>query len=163
MIKPSLNRDAYLGKQAQQLILESSAQVAEVYITRGIVITVECSSTLDTLYRHQPSSLSELARALNYPHQLIAQRLSKLVKLGLVTREADPEDGRRMLNRLTDKGVDQAQRLTLCMEDMAEVYRALYAEIECDLPAKLKAARDAMQTQTLVERFAATFPNRLVG
>jgi DNA-binding HxlR family transcriptional regulator len=39
---------------------------------------------------------------------ILADRLRRLRKSGIVTAEADPEDGRRVIYRLTEKGIDLA-------------------------------------------------------
>src|SRR5438309_6879336 len=43
---------------------------------------------------------------------ILADRLRKLVTYGIVTTELDPSDGRKVIYRLTEKGIDLAPVLT---------------------------------------------------
>jgi len=152
-------RKAYLGKHAQDLILKSSDQVLDVYKARGIVIPVVVSSTLQFLNRDSGASLSDIARALELPHQLVAQRTEKLLKLGLVTKQLDPADKRRSEFHLTKTGQNQAHLLKQCMADMALVYADIYDEIDCDLAQALLDAITALERKPLLSRFEDKFSN----
>ncbi|MEM8547086.1 MAG: MarR family transcriptional regulator [Pseudomonadota bacterium] len=155
--KVELNRKAFLGKAAQDLLTLSSAQVAVVYEQRGLDIPVEVSSTLLFLNQHERSVLTDVATALDIPHQLAAQRVAKLGRRGLIAREKDSEDRRRAYLTLTPAGRAQAQVLEQCMADMAVIYDELYREIDCDLPTKLLQAIDSLKRCDLATRFAETF------
>ncbi len=69
-------------------------------------------SVLGRLDRDGSSSVSELAVAERVRPQSMAQTVGELEADGLVKRRPDPEDGRRALVELTDKGraVLQADR-----------------------------------------------------
>lgn len=43
---------------------------------------------------------------------ILADRLRKLVEYGIITTRADPRDGRKVIYRLTQKGIDLAPVLT---------------------------------------------------
>ncbi|MFB9375239.1 MarR family winged helix-turn-helix transcriptional regulator [Algimonas porphyrae] len=146
-------KQAYLGKAAHDLVRLTSDQVADIYDRRQIIIPVELSSTLHSLSLKSGSSLTEIASTLGLPHQLVAQRVRKLISLGLLERRPDATDGRRFELHLTDYGHDQADRLRVCMRDMSRVYEGLYEEIGCDLPAILGAAMKAIRDHSLVDRF----------
>ena len=146
-------KQAYLGKAAQDLVRVTSDQVAEIYDRRQIIIPVELSSTLHSLSLKNGASLTEIASTLGLPHQLVAQRVRKLMALGLLERRPDQKDGRRYELHLSDYGHDQADRLRVCMRDMSRVYEGLYEEIGCDLPAILSVAIQAIRDNSLVERF----------
>ena len=133
--------------------MKTSAQVADIYTQRGIDIPVELSSTLHSLSYRDGASLTEIAAVLDQPHQLVAQRVKKLIAQGLVVRRRDPDDKRRFELTLTENGAEQARKLRQCMRDMARVYSELYVEIGCDLPAKLVAAMEAISTRSLADRF----------
>lgn len=147
-------RKAFLGKQAHDLLQLSSAQVALIYEARGLAIPVKVSSTLQCLDRGGPMTLAALARQLDVTHQLAAQRVSKLIALRLLKRLDDPDDGRRSQLVLTKAGQHQAQLLAACIREIADVYSDLYREIDCDLPAKLAAAIDALKQVSIGQRLA---------
>jgi DNA-binding HxlR family transcriptional regulator len=43
---------------------------------------------------------------------ILADRLQKLVRYGIIAMESDPADGRKVIYRLTEKGIDLAPVLT---------------------------------------------------
>ncbi len=148
---------AFLGKCAQDLLFLTSHQVVDVYLQRGILIPVEVSSTLLYLHKNKNVALANLATALNLAHQLIAQRVTKLIKLGLIKKVIDKNDLRRTNLILTQSGVNQATLLDKCMDDMALVYTELYKEIGCDLPQYLTSAINSLKQKTISERFSEKF------
>lgn len=150
-------RKAYLGKHAQRLLFLSSEQVADVYKDRGICIPVSLSSTLQVIAQGKGMSLADIARALDIPHQLVSQRTEKLLKLDLIIKQADPNDGRRSEYHLTKLGDAQAKLLKQCMEDTALIYGDLYDEIECDLAQALLDAIHALERTSLRHRFLTKF------
>jgi len=162
-INSEILQKAYLGKHAHDLLLKSSDQVAEVYKARGILIPVVVSSTMQFLSRRDNASLADISRALGLPHQLVAQRIQKLDRLGLVEKHPDPFDGRRFEYCLTDLGRDQASRLTRCMEDTAVIYNELYDEIGYDLAQLLLDAVQALERKPLITRFAEKYPIQEAG
>ena len=60
------------------------------------------------LDRHSMRS-SELAAALNADPSTVSRHVAQLVELGLVRREADPDDGRATLLVITDAGRERVQ------------------------------------------------------
>lgn len=155
-INSETTRKAYLGKAAQNLILTSSEQVLEIYELRGIVFPVRVSSTLEMIHRRPGISLSEIGRELGIPHQLVAQRTGILLKMSLIDKRPDSKDKRRSGFFLTTEGQNQVDLLIQCMADIAEVYADLYAEIDCDLPAKLRAAVEALKSRPIIQRLEET-------
>ncbi|GLY63894.1 MarR family winged helix-turn-helix transcriptional regulator [Amycolatopsis taiwanensis] len=55
---------------------------------------------------HEGTTAVELGRALGISKQAAGKTIDTLERLGYVYRERDPQDGRRMTVRLTDRGVD---------------------------------------------------------
>lgn len=122
-----LNR-TFLGRLSEQLSELIEQQSAEVFKRAGIVVPVKSSSLLGAIATLGPVSVADLVRALDRSHQLIQQKMPKLVALGLVSRRPDPKDQRVILIELTDLG--RAQLALLDGLD-AEFERA-YAEMEGD-------------------------------
>jgi DNA-binding MarR family transcriptional regulator len=61
-------------------------------------------NTLFRLYHHGPSSVNALAEHLGITKAAVSQLLDPLITAGLVVRSENPEDRRRKLIDLTDKG-----------------------------------------------------------
>lgn len=151
-----LDRTAFLGKAAQDLLHLSSEQVAVIYKRRGLVVPVEVSSTLLYLSQHEHVVLTDVSTALDIAHQLAAQRVAKLSKLELLEKRSDPGDRRRAYLQLTRAGLEQARILERCMVDMSVVYGRLFEEIGCDLAGKLNEAIDALKHRDLAARIDDT-------
>ncbi len=62
----------------------------------------------------------DLGRTLGVTKQAAGKTIDTLERLGYVHRERDPEDGRRMLVRLTDRGLD-------CLTKSAHIFDQLRA------------------------------------
>ena len=120
-----LNR-TFLGRLSEQLSELIEQQSAEVFERAGIVIPVKSSSLLVAIATLDPVSVAGLVRALDRSHQLIQQKMPKLLALGLVSRRPDPDDQRVILIELTDRGREQ---LALLDRLDGEFERA-YAEME---------------------------------
>ena len=97
-------------------------------------------------------SAADIANLLQQPHQLVTQRVDLLIDLALIKRRGDPRDGRRKILVLTAKGVDQFNQLTARMVQVADVFAALFEEIECDLAAVTMRAVEALDRSSILER-----------
>ncbi len=144
---------AYFGKKAADLVDLIALQAAVVYQQRGMVFPVVTSSTLDYLARHDGVSAADVAQALEHPHQLITQRIAGLEKLHLVERHTDPDDGRRLLVRLTPKGRKQAELLEDYIAASTKAVDDLFAEIDSDLSAVIDRAILALKQRPFSDRF----------
>jgi len=120
-----LNR-TFLGRLSEQLSDLIEQQSAEVFKRAGLVLPVKSSSLLVAIATLGPVSVADLVRALDRSHQLIQQKVPKLVKLGLVTRQPDPDDQRVTLIEITDSGREQL----VLLESLDGEFIRAYAEME---------------------------------
>jgi DNA-binding MarR family transcriptional regulator len=116
----------FLGRLSEQLSELIEQQSAEVFSRAGIVIPVKSSSLLGAIAMLGPVSVAELVRALDRSHQLIQQKMPKLLALGLVSRRPNPDDQRVSLIEITDKGRAQLALL----DELSPEFDRAYAEIE---------------------------------
>jgi DNA-binding MarR family transcriptional regulator len=116
----------FLGRLSEQLSELIEQQSAEVFSRAGIVIPVKSSSLLGAIAMLGPVSVAELVRALDRSHQLIQQKMPKLLALGLVSRRPNPDDQRVILIEITDKGRAQLALL----DELSPEFDRAYAEIE---------------------------------
>lgn len=150
---------SFIGKQAEDLGNLICEQIKPIYESLGIVVPVKSVSIIHALTQSEQASVTELAKMLQQSHQLVKQKLPRLIQLGLITRQPDPSDKRRFWYRLTPLGQAQAQSLN--DHSLAQVYADLSAEINADLYAVLSAAIAALKNQDLFNRFQADQANRL--
>jgi DNA-binding MarR family transcriptional regulator len=73
-----------------------------------------------------PASVGDLARFLLIRHHTAVELVNRMVKLGLLSRLVDDEDGRRVLVQLTKKGEQKLQALSrIHIEELRSVSPAL--------------------------------------
>jgi DNA-binding MarR family transcriptional regulator len=118
----------YLGRLSEQLSELIEQQSVEVFKRAGVVIPVKSSSLMAAIATLGPVSVADLVRALNRSHQLIQQKIPKLVTLGLVSRQPDPDDQRVVLIALTQAGREQLALL----DGLNEAFERAYAAMEQD-------------------------------
>ena len=141
----------FLGRLSEQLSELIEQQSAEVFKRAGLVIPVKSSSLLGAIATLGPVSVSELVRVLNRSHQLIQQKIPKLVTLGLVTRRQAPDDQRVILIEMTDKGREQLALL----DALAPEFDRAYAEMEIDAGPvfdSIDRAITALKSRPLIDR-----------
>jgi DNA-binding MarR family transcriptional regulator len=142
---------AFLGRISEQLSELIEQQSAEVFKRAGLVLPVKSSSLLGAIARLGPVSVSELVRALDRSHQLIQQKMPKLVTLGLVTRRPDPDDQRIILIEITDRGREQLALL----DKLAPAFDRAYSEMEEDAGPVfdgIRRAINALKARPLIDR-----------
>lgn len=145
-----LNR-TYLGRLSEQLSELIEQQSAEVFKRAGVVIPVKSSSLLSAIAMLGPVSVADLGRALDRSHQLLQQKIPKLVTLGLVSRQPDPADQRVNLIAITERGRDQLALL----DSLDGAFERAYAEMEQDAGPvfdTLKRAIQSLQARPLATR-----------
>lgn len=141
----------FLGRLTEQLSELIEQQSAEVFKRAGIVIPVKSSSLLDAIATLGPVSVADLVRALNRSHQLIQQKIPKLLALGLVTRQPDPDDQRVVLITITDAGREQLALL----RGLNASFEHAYAGMEQDAGPvfdNIKRAITSLKDRPLIDR-----------
>ena len=144
----------FLGRLSEELSEMIAAQSSALMTERGIVIPPKSCSLMVAIEHQQPASARMLADALQRSHQLISQKLPKLVDLDLVEAVADPNDRRAKLYRMTTHGERQMALFHDLQPDLEQIYSELFAEVG-DVSAVLRAALDALRERPLLQRALA--------
>jgi len=142
---------SFIGKLADDLGTLISVQIKPIYDSLGIIVPVKSCSIIHCLNQYGQSSLADLSKSLNQSHQLVKQKLPKLLKLHLISVEKDYDDKRRMLYQLTELGAFQAKLLN--ENSLEKVYQNLSLEVNADLYAVLTAAINGLKEKDLLTRF----------
>ncbi len=143
--------DAFIGKQADDLSNLIREQVKPIYESLGIVVPVKSCSVIHYLHKFDALSITDLAKHLKQSHQLIKQKIPKLIQLGLVTAKSDENDKRRTTYHLTTAGREQARLLN--ENSLNTVYEHLSDEIGANLHLVLNDAINALKQKALLTRF----------
>ena len=147
---------SFIGKHADDLGTLISVQIKPIYDSLGLVVPVKSCSIIHCLEmahsgETQGVSLADLSKSLNQSHQLVKQKLPRLLKLGLIAVKKDANDKRRLLYSLTSSGHKQAALLN--ENSLDKVYENLSNEINTDLNKMLVAAIDGLKNKDLLTRF----------
>jgi DNA-binding MarR family transcriptional regulator len=103
-------------------------------------LSLTSAATLATLERSGPSRLTSLAVKEGVTQPAMTQLIARLQESGLVSRTADPADGRVVQVRLTDEGrATLARRRAVRAERLAEILARLSPEEQAALGAALPA------------------------
>lgn len=151
MPENNLLTQSFIGKYADDLGQLISVQIKPIYQSLGIIVPVKSCSIIHTLQAVHQASLMEMANHLQQSHQLVKQKLPRLLKLGLIVAHDDPDDKRRTIYQLTAFGVEQAQLLK--QHSLTQVYKDLSQEINADLFQVLSAAIKGLKSKDLLSRF----------
>ncbi|MFY0253663.1 MarR family winged helix-turn-helix transcriptional regulator [Chitinophaga sp. 30R24] len=84
-------------------------------------ITVDQWLLIENLYKHKKTTHNELARNTSKDITTISRIIELLVKKGLVKREADVQDRRKVYLQLTPTGVDKYKDVKSLVYDMRKI------------------------------------------
>ncbi|HHL32244.1 MAG TPA: MarR family transcriptional regulator [Oceanospirillales bacterium] len=144
-------RRSFIGKQADDLGNLISIQIKPIYDSLGIIVPVKSCSIIHQLKQSKQASLADLAKLLNQSHQLVNQKLPRLLKLNLINKKNDINDKRRKIFYLTAKGMQQAALLE--KHSLSQVYDNLSQELGADLYQVLSSAISQLKQKNLLSRF----------
>lgn len=127
-------------------------QARPVYESIGIIFPVITSSTVNFIGKNQSASLLDVARALDVPHQLAAQRIKNLLKLNIIFPHKDTEDKRKTNYQLTEFGKTQSELLNLYLSKADNVFSDLNDEIGVDFMELLQQVNESFIARDLFQR-----------
>jgi len=144
----------FLGRLSEELSDLIAQQSSELLLASGIVIPPKSCSLMVAIDHHGPCSVRVLANALERSHQLVSQKLPKLVDLGLIESSDNPHDRRERQYALTENGQQQMARFHALQPRLERVYGELFEEIG-DVAKLLNAAIGALHQSSLADRSEA--------
>ena len=151
--KDGINGKALLGKRAEDLSNLIEEQSQPIFDSLGIIVPIKSCSTLLSLFELQQASVTDLARQLDQSHQLVKQKLPKLLKLGVIQQSPDKEDKRRTLYSLTPKGEAQSQKIKEYLKQSEKLVDSISKDIGVDIFDAIDNAIKAMKERRLLDRF----------
>jgi DNA-binding MarR family transcriptional regulator len=123
-------------------------------------MSLTSASTLSTLERSGPCRLTALAAAEGVTQPAMTQLVGRLADAGLVTKCADPADGRVVHVQLTDSGRDYLDRRR---EFRTERLSVLFAQLSKTDQDALAAALPAMDALVSLQRDEQLTPTDSTG
>lgn len=146
-----LDDPVFLGRTVERLSTLIETQSEAIFTQHGVVIPVKSCSLMTQLARLEHATAADLARGLNTSHQLVLQKLPKLLKLGLITATPDKEDARKKTFSLTAHGTKQIEIFLECRDLIKQAYTRLFDEAG-DLYKLTNAFIEALENKPLSER-----------
>lgn len=147
-------RAAFIGNRLQRLVDLISEQGDQLLQQERLGFRAAACSTLLLLNEGTGMTIADVARRLSQPHQLVAQRTQALIKRGLLERVDDPDDARRKILSLTQTGRSQTQRLLRILDQSAQAFNQLQAELGLDIFALADQLQGALKQRPLSARIA---------
>lgn len=136
-----------LRRLSDRMVAEAGAFEAEL----DVGAPPRTASTMLLLLTEGPQAVTGIAARLRQSHPLVINWLKQLRALGLVTKSADPEDGRRSLVALTEAGVTEAKRMAALSPVIGAAYAAVLTEAEADLFDALWRVHDLIERGRLAD------------
>ena len=129
MRSAGIDDGVFLGRAVERLSVLIADQSQAVFDAMGVVIPVRSCSLMTLLAIRGGASAADLARELGHSHQLVMQKIPKLLRLGLVRQRDDDSDARRKIFELTNEGVMQLEKFEQCATLIRQAYAGLFAEV----------------------------------
>ena len=137
--------DAFEARSERTLAVEVAARIERLLgLFRSLSppsgLSLTAAATLARLERSGPSRLTSLAVKEGVTQPAMTQLIARLQESGLVSRTADPADGRVVQVRVTDEGRAMlARRRAVRAERLADILARLSPEEQAALGAALPA------------------------
>jgi DNA-binding MarR family transcriptional regulator len=144
----ALEDPIFLGRAVERLSALIEQQSETIFVKRGITIPVKSCSLVSVLARFGASTAADLARKLDVSHQLVLQKLPKLVRLGIISSEPVVDDARKKAFSLTMEGRRQFAQFEQCRPSIEAAYLDLFAEAG-DLLKLTSAITIALENRSL--------------
>ncbi len=139
-----------LGTRMRKVAETMYAGVDEVYRGQGVKLPSRCFPILFLLRDHGRLGISELARLLGQSHPAVSQMSRKLLEHGVVREGPDPQDDRRRLLSLSQRGVNLMARLEPVWQAIVQALGEL--EATHPLSAPLTAIDAALEGRSFAAR-----------
>ena len=149
-----LDTSAAFALRVKQLQDRLAEQMEDAMAQFGLGIAGKTTGIVQLLYSEGPASTAQIAQRLRYSHQLAAQRLSWLLEHGMAIADADKNDRRRQIIKLTKRGLAQAEKLQRFLPQLRDAYADLFEELGFDLDAAIVQANSALDATPLTVRFS---------
>lgn len=146
---------AFVANKMQRLLELINDQGKDLLKDAGLTMPPRAVSSIQLIGERGQISTADIAKELTQPHQLVTQRIEALIRLGLIERLDDPDDGRRKILALTPLGQRELKILDTRLIEAALAFEDLYNEINHDLSEITMRAMKALSTKPLLDRIKA--------
>lgn len=149
-----------LGTLLRHLIELLDGDVQATYAALGLDYRPRFTPIVRALMDGPPRTIREIAIEAGITHSAASQTVAEMVRLGLVTSEKSPRDGRERLVTLTAKTEAMLPKLRRCWSATNAAARALGKELGLDLEAEVARAIEALDGRSFRRRLADLLDER---
>lgn len=121
--------------------------VSDAYEEAGLEYRPRYTPVMRALTAQQPSTIGQIAEIAGITQPAATQTIALMIKQGLISAEAGPDDGRQRLIRLTSKGQELLPKLQVCWQATAMAAGSLDAELSFSLSQSLADAIVALASK----------------
>lgn len=154
MTRPWTDR-VFLGRIVEILGNLIESQSADLFSLVGLEVPVKSCSLMLAIRALEPAAAVDLARHLDCSHQLVLQKIPKLLQLDLIEQQPCSEDRRKNLFRLTDRGRSNLAIADTLFPAIESAYAGL-GEDAADIYQAVEATTAALQARPLAARVDLT-------
>ena len=137
-------------RKISALLLNDSTKIYS-----GIFNNIEQRSydLLSLILKNGPQSIKNISFSLNITHPAAVQIVNKLIKKKLVIKYDLPEDKRVTIIKITDKGIDVVNKLSLTVSKIDQLYQDLINEVDPKIIVTLNMIEEKLKSKSLVDRY----------
>ena len=134
-----------MGTQLRHLIDLLDGAVGAAYEESGLDYRPRYTPVMRALMELEPSTIGQIAAAAGITQPAATQTIALMIKEGIISAEAGPEDGRQRMIRLTHQGHKLLPKLQMCWQATASATSKLEAELPFPLSQALASAIIALE------------------
>lgn len=140
-----------LGSRLKRLSDHMIGEVEKAYQALGIDLQPRFFPMISFLIENGPSGITEISRSLQVSHPAISQMTTKLVKAGLVVKTPDPDDERRQLVSLSEKGQVMVNKLQPIWPTIREVVDEMINRSHFDLLQGIQSLEAELEKASMAD------------
>lgn len=159
MNHPTTQEVTGFGSRLRRLLERLDREVLAIYRAAGERFESRWFAVFAALRDHGPMTVGALSHRLGVTHAAVSQVRTALELEGLIRGEPDPQDRRRQILSLTQRGRETGLRLAPLWAAVAAAVSEMLAEHAPTLLANLDALENALSQRGLPARVNAAFAN----
>jgi len=144
-------RSAFLAGVANRLRDQISNEAQGIFKRNKLITPVTDVSLMLFLNFNGPSSITDIARALDFSHQRVALRIGALENLKLLSRKVDKNDQRRKLITMTTLAKKEMLFIEKMYIQTSKKIDAMFEHLEINLMDKIQEAIEYLEKEPLTE------------
>ncbi len=140
------------GTQLRHLIELLDGAVGDAYEAAGLDYRPRYTPVMRSLMTKEPATIGFIAEAAGITQPAATQTVALMIKDGIVSVEASPNDARQKMIRLTQQGHELVPQLQMCWQATATAAASLEADLPYSLSEVLDSAIRALAEKPFGER-----------